>query len=47
MRHSRTAYLTPDRPRKALEQIKGISEQKASKLLAEGRKLFAISEYNY
>jgi hypothetical protein len=26
----------PDSPRKALEQIKGISEQKASKLLAEG-----------
>lgn len=25
------------RPRRALEQIKGISEQKASKILAEGR----------
>jgi hypothetical protein len=29
--------LTTDRPRRALEQIKGISEQKASKLLAEGK----------
>lgn len=28
--------LIPSRPRRALEQIKGISEQKASKLLAEG-----------
>jgi hypothetical protein len=37
------AGLTPNRPRKALEQIKGISEQKASKLLAEGERLFAIS----
>jgi hypothetical protein len=37
------AGLTLNRPRKALEQIKGISEQKASKLLAEGERLFAIS----
>lgn len=28
--------LTSFRPRRTLEQIKGISEQKASKLLAEG-----------
>jgi hypothetical protein len=34
--HELAPPLTPGRPRRALEQIKGISEQKASKLLAEG-----------
>jgi len=33
-------YLTFSRPRRVLEQIKGISEQKASKLLAEGKNPF-------
>jgi len=29
-------HLTFSRPRRVLEQIKGISEQKAAKVLAEG-----------
>lgn len=28
--------VVPNRPKRVLEQIKGISEQKASKILAEG-----------
>lgn len=35
--------LTLHRPKKLLEQIKGISEQKATKILTEGRSFISIT----